>query len=477
MRRILIFPIILLTFLLSTSCHNEYFEQIKEYDERVAALQAACDQMNSDIFAIRVLVNSIQSKDMISGISAIFSDDNKELGYKINFIKHDPITIYHGQNGNIPLIGSKVDKDGNYYWTLKYGNGPEEWILGPNGEKILSMGIVPVLRIRNDRWEISYDGLKTWEDIGQASGGDGDTMFKRIYMSDPDFVTITLTNGTTFQIPKFTAYQQVVEDVAKSRQNVNAQEVIIEALLDSAIYIKSTKEIVSDGETVGTEVLLSNGKQITINNWLKSNIPVIYARYDFPTAKFYWSIRYGKENSEWILDENGEKILVHGANQKPPVIDIKEDEDGYYYWAVTYPDGTTSFIKDAKGQRPRALESEYFSAFKEVDNSDPDYLKVTLLDDKVYLLPKEHTVEIPSMVMASVGEDIKIDFKIYGENTENVSLTFFCEGGARAYLSAPGEITIEAPFFFTGGKASVLIFFKIHESLTIVKSVNIIEQV
>lgn len=475
MRRKTIYTLIFLLSLLATSCHNEYYERIRDYDERIAALQETCDMMNSNLSAIRILVSSIQTKDMISGITAIFSEDNKELGYKINFIKHDPITIYHGQSGQVPLIGSKKDSDGNYYWTIQYPGGSTQWILGANGEKFLSMGVVPYIRSRGDRWQISYDNLKTWVDLGQATGEDGDAMFKSFDTSNPDFVIITLANGTVFKIPTFKAYEQVKTDIATSTSNILAQETIVEAILDGTIYIKSTSPVISDGDTLGTRVLLSNGRSFTIKNWVKSDIPKIFAKEDPTNHKLYWAIQYNDKQPKWILDEDGAKILVNGSTVKPPIIDIAADEDGYYYWTIKYGDGKVSFVEDAYGNRPHATDSAYFSVFREVDTTNPDYLVVTVADYSKYYLPKEYTVEIPSNVVARAGEDVEISYKIYGELSEETKISFFCTGGVNAVVSGAGKITIEAPDAFTMGNGSVLVFFEVHKGLTIVKSVNVIE--
>lgn len=56
--------------------------------------------------------------------------DGKEIGYTITFSKSNPITIYHGkdgqdgEDGTTPTIGVKQDADGVYYWTL---NGNISW--------------------------------------------------------------------------------------------------------------------------------------------------------------------------------------------------------------------------------------------------------------------------------------------------------------------------------------------------------------
>jgi hypothetical protein len=153
------------------------------------------------------------------------------IGYTITFGKHDPITIYHGQDGkdgadgkdgqdgsaNAPVIGVAQDTDGVYYWTL---NG--EWLLDDNGNKLPvsgkdgqngANGTMPQLKIEEGYWYISYDNGATWTQLGKATGEDGlnggkgdkgdtgDSMFQSV-TQDENYVYFTLADGTVIKIAK-----------------------------------------------------------------------------------------------------------------------------------------------------------------------------------------------------------------------------------------------------------------------------------
>ena len=183
-----------LTICLFSACHGKLWDAIDDLDFRVAHLEELCKEMNTNITSIQTIVNVFQSNDVITSIVEI-EKDGEVIGYTITFAGHDPITIYHGQNGadgkdgSTPVIGVAQDTDGVYYWTL---NG--EWLLDDNGNKLPVSGkdgqngadgkdgqdgadgkdgIAPLLKIENGYWYISYDNGVTWTESGKATGDNG----------------------------------------------------------------------------------------------------------------------------------------------------------------------------------------------------------------------------------------------------------------------------------------------------------------
>ena len=212
-----------LTICLFTACHDKLWDAIDGLDSRVTKLEELCKEMNTNITSLQTIVSVLQSNDFITGIVEI-KKNGEVIGYTITFGKHDPITIYHGQDGkdgadgkdgqdgqngsaNAPVIGVAQDTDGVYYWTL---NG--EWLLDDNGNKLPVSGkdgqngtngsngqdgadgkdgqdgtdgkdgadgqngkdgITPQLKIEDGYWYISYDNGTTWTQLGKATGEDG----------------------------------------------------------------------------------------------------------------------------------------------------------------------------------------------------------------------------------------------------------------------------------------------------------------
>ena len=225
-----------LTVCFFTACHKDIWAELENLDQRVTKLEELCKEMNTNITSLQTIVDVLQSNDFITSIVEI-KKDGKVVGYTITFGKHDPITIYHGQDGKdgqngtngkdgqdgadgkdgqngadgkdgiTPVIGVAQDTDGVYYWTL---NG--EWLLDDNGNKLPVSGkdgqngtngsngqdgtdgkdgqdgedgkdgtdgqdgkdgITPQLKIEDGYWYISYDNGATWTELGKATGEDG----------------------------------------------------------------------------------------------------------------------------------------------------------------------------------------------------------------------------------------------------------------------------------------------------------------
>ena len=218
------------TLCVFSACHNDIWDAIDGLDSRVTKLEELCKEMNTNITSLQTIVDVLQSNDFITGVVEI-KKDGEVIGYTITFGKHDPITIYHGQDGkdgadgkdgqngqngadgkdgSTPVIGVAQDTDGVYYWTLN-----SEWLLDDNGNKLPVSGkdgqngtngsngqdgadgkdgqdgedgkdgadgqdgkdgkdgVTPQLKIEEDYWYISYDNGATWTQLGKATGEDG----------------------------------------------------------------------------------------------------------------------------------------------------------------------------------------------------------------------------------------------------------------------------------------------------------------
>lgn len=223
---------------LFSSCSDEYDDlalrqDIADLGGRITALEELCNTMNNNISALQSIVTALQQRDYIKSIEPIVQN-GKEIGYRITFMDADPITIYHGQDGNdgnngvdgkAPVVGVKQDTDGTYYWTID-----GEWMTDAAGNKLAATGmtgadgedgqdgqdgndgqdgVTPQFKIEDGLWYVSYDDGQTWVELGQATGDDGqnsassshDCIFSDI-SEDGDFVHITLADDTRLSIPK-----------------------------------------------------------------------------------------------------------------------------------------------------------------------------------------------------------------------------------------------------------------------------------
>ena len=452
-------------------CISEYFQRIDELQERIDALNQSCDRINKNLASIQDLVTAIQTKDMVTGITEIIEDGVK-TGYKINFVSHEPVTILNGKDGDKPLISSKYDsEDGNYYWTVQYGNGNVEWMLDPDGNKMLSIGVLPFLAIRDGKWYYTIDN-NTYIEIGRAEGSDGDQMFKSFNAKNEDYVEITLSSGQKLKIPKYSAYLALKADFDKVNSNTNAQAAIIKATVDKimATYLTRVQPIISGNDTIGTSFVLANGKAGYIYDWTSPMMPVIFAKAG-DDGYLYWAYSYGDTEEQWVLSPDGNRISASSEVAEAPQVDVTLGDDGNWYWTVTYR-GETEILRFpvGDGYAPHAIENEQNGAFSSVRITN-DAMIVTLKGSyTMYSIPRQYSVSLTDESGKTVGETIsmkavsggdvkRINYVAYGPY---VSVSVFGEGGFTASCTKVNGhdcIEIHAPAVFTSGKVTALFTF------------------
>lgn len=210
---------------------TEIWNEIESVKDRVETLEEAVIKTNEDIVALQAIINALQKNIYVTSVTPTAD------GYTIQFSDGTTAEIKNGKDGenstngtNAPIISVKQDADGNYYWTID-----GEWLM-VDGERVRANGIdgangedgsdgedavAPQLHINDTtkEWEISTDGGQTWTSTGVvaegkdgangidgangSNGAAGDSLFKDIDTSNPDYVVITLADGTEFRLARY----------------------------------------------------------------------------------------------------------------------------------------------------------------------------------------------------------------------------------------------------------------------------------
>ena len=219
---------------------NQNTEELAAQAARIAALEAWQAETNTNIQALQTLLSTT---DYITAVTPVVKD-GVEVGFTISFLNTPAITIYHGtkgdkgDKGDTPQIGATQADDGNWYWTLNgefltdtdgnpiraNGTQGEQGPAGDDaplpqlatGAKLTDQGITTDSQnnpIAADAIYLSVDGGQTWTRVSGekgeqgdtgATGPKGDSFFKGIYTTHADYVTFTLADGSTFQVPRYT---------------------------------------------------------------------------------------------------------------------------------------------------------------------------------------------------------------------------------------------------------------------------------
>ena len=428
-----ILSVLYIATLLFASCSDEYDDsaltgRVDNLENRVAKLEELCKQMNTNISSLQTIVTALQKNDYVTNVTPIMQN-GKEVGYTITFSKSNPITIYHGKdgqngtdgedgkpgvdgedgkNGHTPVIGVKQDTDGSYYWTLD-----GDWLTDDSGNKIKAEGtdgkdgtdgsngedgndgqdgkpgmdgkdgITPKFKIENDYWFVSYNNGANWTQLGKATGEDGiggDSMFSGVdYETSTDYVIFTLSNGTQIKLPTWSAFEALQRLCNETNTNLSALQTIVTALQNND-YITSVDPLTENGKVVGYTIKFAKSNPIVIYNGkdgadgVDGNTPVIGVKKD-TDGIYYWTL-----DGEFIVVD-GQKIKAqgtdgnNGADGSDGVTPKLEIQEGY--WWISYDNGTNwTQLGKATGE----------------DGKDADSIKITQDENNVYFELADGTV-------------------------------------------------------------------------------------
>lgn len=377
-----------------TSCKyddDDLWNSVHGLENRVAKLEELCKQMNTNISSLQTIVTALQNNVYVTGTTPLMKD-GKEIGYTITFSKGNPITIYHGkdgqdgEDGTTPTIGVKKDTDGVYYWTLNGefivvdgGKIKAEGKDGTNGTN----GTTPQFKIENDYWFVSYDNGANWTQLGKATGEDGiggDSMFSGVdYETSTDYVIFTLSNGTQIKLPTWSAFEALQRLCNETNTNLSALQTIVTALQNND-YITSVDPLTENGKVVGYTIKFAKSNPIVIYNGkdgadgVDGNTPVIGVKKD-TDGIYYWTL-----DGEFIVVD-GQKIKAqgtdgnNGADGSDGVTPKLEIQEGY--WWISYDNGTNwTQLGKATGE----------------DGKDADSIKITQDENNVYFELADGTV-------------------------------------------------------------------------------------
>ena len=472
-RRLTLF---LLSLLLIASCYDDspIWDKLQDHEERITRLEKLCNELNSNISALEVIVEAIQNYDYVIGITNL-TENGEKAGYTITFSKGGSVDIYHGKDGaagapgqdgadgadgkdgHTPVIGVRKDADGVYYWTLD-----GEWLTDSEGNKIPTTGadgtpgqdgedgkpgqdgengqdgkpgadgkpgqdgkdgITPLLKIENDYWYISYDNGQNWQQLYKAvgengkdgqngaqgvPGKDGQSFFQSVDTSDPNYIILTLADGSQIKIPTWKAFEELQTRVNQMNTNLSALQTILEALQDSDHVTSITHLTAEDGREIGYTIYFSKSQPITIYHGKDGSdgapgqdgeagkdgadgkdghTPVISIRKatdedwsldnnwgEGTPETYYWTI-----DGEWLLDSNGNKIPATGQNGTSPLLKI---EDGIWYIST---DGGKTW--KAEGPATGASADSIFTNI----TYDDQYIHFTLSSGTNISIPRHRT--------------------------------------------------------------------------------------
>ena len=243
-----------------------------------------------------------------------------------------------------------------------------------------------------------------------------------------------------------------LEELCKQMNtNISSLQTIVTALQNND-YVTGVAPVTKNGETIGYTITFTKSQPITIYHGENGkdgqngtngvdgkdgSTPVIGVKMD-DDGVYYWTL-----NGEWLTDENGNKIKAvgtdgadgkdgqngtngtdgqngtNGADGKDGITPQLKIENGYWY--VSYDNGATWT------QLGKAIDTDNsvnYSIFKNVTYDD-EYVYFTLIDDTIITVPKAVELDIEfdvnGLIVASPNSTICVDYTITS-TIENVTV-------------------------------------------------------
>lgn len=261
--------------------------------------------------------------------------------------------------------------------------------------------------------------------------------------------------------------------------NITALQTIVTALQDND-YVTSIVPVTQEGETIGYTINFSKSGAVTIyhgkdgkdgengTDGKDGHTPVIGIRQD-ADGYFYWTL-----DGEWMLDDNGNKIRANGIdgadgndgtdgqNGNDGITPQLKIEDGY--WHISYDNGSTwEQLGKATGDDGSCIQDGN-RIFSKVTYDD-EYVYLVLADNTTTLVLPRKSEEFDLLftdgneLTCSSGETVSIPYTLtYGDEKSEVAA--IPHGGWDARVdktdNISGNIIVTAPSPMRNGEIIVL---------------------
>lgn len=245
--------------------------------------------------------------------------------------------------------------------------------------------------------------------------------------------------------------------------NISSLQSIVSAL-QSKDYVTSVSPLVSGGKTIGYIIKFDKSGTITIYDGKDGATPVISVKTD-TDGKYYWTL-----DGEWLKDEQGNKISATGADGEPGITPQFKIENGYWYVSYDIAHTKWTILGKATGE-----------------NGDSMFNSVTQDKDNVYFqLATGETITIPmkkdgfivkldktEILLMEPGEKTTVGYTIEEANS-NIIVRALGQNGwtavVRAVDDSSGTIEITAPAPLVQGE--ILVFVSDGKSQTVMAAID-----
>lgn len=204
-----ILPMFAALWFASCSDLSSLENRVDSLESRVEALEKGVNKINERVEAVQKLVEGGTVSNVVE----------KDGVYTITFADGKTITLNQGSVGvaNPPVM----TVDGEGYWMVDYGKGPEYVLSGNQKIKAIGTdGVTPIFGVDSESyWTVSYNGGQSYEQVKDVNGNpvkavpDGgaveDKWFNSVSATD-GYLKVELKDGTVCRLPIDNGFRCVI---------------------------------------------------------------------------------------------------------------------------------------------------------------------------------------------------------------------------------------------------------------------------
>ena len=262
-------------------------------------------------------------------------------------------------------------------------------------------------------------------------------------------------NDLTSRVDELDSRLSKLETICTQMNNdITSLQTILKALEDKD-YVTSVEPVTEEGEGIGYRINFTRSGSITIfhgedgEDGADGLIPIISVKKD-TNGLYYWTL-----DGEWLLDANGNRIKASATDGSDGITPKLKIEDNW--WCISYDEGQSwTKLSTARGDKGGSM----FSAI----TYDRLYLYLTLADGTLLSVPMSSPISLEFDIKGdeatiSAGETIVIGYTVTGSSqTSRVSAS--SDGNyvvkVRSTSADKGTIEVTAPQPYTDGYINVL---------------------
>ena len=327
-------------------CNKGLEDRVSNLENRVSEIEALLTELDVRVKGINTIVSDLQKNVYVTDVKPV-EENGDVIGYTLTFTEGEPVTIYHGQKGDIGATGEAgssltIDwfdadgegpEDGDWYWKKEGGN----WLIDNEDNKIPAVKPLD-FEISEGVLYVKIDGAPAVE-VGRVQGEKGDSWFEGLFVNEADgTVTIDVVGTDRDLVLPLAEYFNIVFNLSEVKGYMESQPVNIPYTFVGGAKVSEVTVRVLKSENCQVEIAKYD-QVVTITPEAGEGYVDLYAIYN-PTGELRAKTISFNADNYFEITNSAYAVSPVGGNVKVPVTtsaeyDLEIDGDWLTYTETT----------------------------------------------------------------------------------------------------------------------------------------------